>query len=71
MNDLLAWELYKKKKKKRKKATPKNKMSISHLVCGQLINICKLGANSNGQDFLNFKHWIFFFIKLFSHFLCI
>jgi hypothetical protein len=39
-------------KMKATKATQKNYKSRSHLVCGQLINTCKLGANSNGQDFL-------------------
>jgi hypothetical protein len=45
MNDLLAWELYKKKKRKQQKQPKKNKMSRSHLICEQLVNICKLGAN--------------------------
>jgi hypothetical protein len=48
-------------------------MLRSHLVCGQLINTCTLGANWNGQDFFNYKHWfcrIHFLIKSFSHFLC-
>ncbi len=55
------------------KAIQKRKMLRSHLVCGQLINTCTLGANWNGQDFFNYKHWfcrIHFLIKSFSHFLC-
>ncbi len=41
------------------KATQKRKMLRSHLVCGQLINTCKLGPNWNGQDFFNYKYWFF------------
>jgi hypothetical protein len=39
----------------KKKAT-KAKMSRNHLICGKLINTYKLGANSNGRNFLNYKH---------------
>jgi hypothetical protein len=42
--------------KKATKVIKKRKFSISHLVCGQLINTHKLGANLNGQGFLNYKH---------------
>jgi hypothetical protein len=44
MNDLMAYKLYKKKKKTEKLMKRKNDLK-NDVVCGQIINICKLGAN--------------------------
>jgi len=39
------------------------KILKSDLVFGQIINTCNLGANWNGQNFLNHKRWFFKKIK--------
>jgi len=50
-----------KKKKKKKKKTNNNNIFKNDLVCWQFINSSKLGANWNGQNFKNHKHW---FLKI-------
>jgi hypothetical protein len=52
---VVAIEVLQEKKKKQNKAT-KNKIKID-LVYGQYTNTCKLGAKSDGQEFLNHKSW--------------
>jgi len=60
MNDLLTYKFYKKEKQWKNK----NKIFKSDLVCGQIINTCKLAANWNGQNLKNHKCW---FLKKINH----
>ncbi len=58
MNNLLAYKLYK-KETKQINWREKKKMLKNDIVCAQIINTCKLGANWNGQNLENHKCWFF------------
>ncbi len=54
---------FSRRKQKQRNWRKKKKMLKSDLVCAQIINTCKLGANWNGQNLKSHKCWCFQLFK--------